>query len=188
MPFLRRLHQSAPNRIQVNVFNDGLQRLWRFDIPIIAAPTLPKEAFRFAAALSCDSRKPLGRIFFQKSNCVSPDGFFNDAADLRNVILGRSRPDKNMGMFRHDYVRPHCEASVASGRFQTLKQPITRSFGTQKLQTLITRERQLMCVPLQIEVTTMRVLLRHRFYFACRWIYSGASQSLCPSHPTGDAM
>ncbi len=92
-----------------------------------------------------------GRIRSQELDRLTPNRLLDRFDDHRNVVIALPRQQQHVCVFGHDHVRPKIETPPAPRAIQRFNEPQSRPILAQERQSLVTGERQLVCVPRIIE-------------------------------------
>jgi hypothetical protein len=83
--------------------------------------------------------------------------------DRRHGMLGAAWQNDQMGMIGHQYISPQRKVMLLTSILNGLSQPLASSFGLEKGETPVARERQLirMSRHIHLSATTLAILSAH---------------------------
>ena len=91
--------------------------------------------------------KENGCFTVKKSKCLLSDWLLDGMKNPGNVAIGTTRQQENVGVLRHNNVRPQLELKLVPRSIESGNEPLTCAVLTQKRKLFVATESQLMRVP-----------------------------------------
>lgn len=135
----------------MQIVDHSQKRLGTGDVPIVSPTRLPEETLGALAALSGQTREPLGRIRLDVSDRLAANGLLDRLQYSSYGVRFATRIHDEMNMIGHEDIGPEREVLALAGHPNRFGQPLTTSIGSEEGMPLVGRERQLVRVASDIE-------------------------------------